>query len=88
MITHCMRDSWDQIGIYMYKQEVYTYQLAEVSLRVLLALRIRIMLTTFLRDVTVTFLSVTDTYIRTYIRTHIMRIDPGLESSYAHNYYL
>ena len=35
------------------------------------------MLATFLRDVTATFLSVTDTYIRTYI----MRIDPGLESS-------
>ena len=73
MITHSMRDSWDQIDIYMYKQGVYTYQLAEVGLRVLLALRIHIMLATFLRDITVTFLSVTDTYIM-----HIMRIDPGL----------
>ena len=43
----------------------------------MLALRIRIILATFLRDVTATFLSVTDTNIRTYI----MRIDPGLESS-------
>ena len=43
----------------------------------ILALRIRIMLATFLSDVTATFLSVTDTYICTYI----MRIDPGLESS-------
>ena len=34
----------------------------------LLGVRIRIMLATFLRDVTATFLSVTDTYIRTYAR--------------------
>ena len=38
------------------------------------------MLATFLRDVTATFLSVADTYVRTYVRTHIMRIDPGLKS--------
>ena len=44
---------------------------------IILALRIRIMLATFLRDVTATFLNMTDTYVR----THIMRIDPGLESS-------
>ena len=44
-----------------------------LGLRVLLALRIHIMLATFLRDITATFLSVTDTYIM-----HIMRIDPGL----------
>ena len=43
----------------------------------ILGVRIRIMLATFLRDVTATFLSVTDTYIH----THIMRMGPGLESS-------
>ena len=48
-----------------------------VLLYILLGVRIRIMLATFLRDVTTTFLSVTDTYIR----THIMRIDLGLERS-------
>ena len=36
---------------------------------------------TFQRDVTATFLSVTDTYVRTYIRTHIMRIDPSFKAS-------
>ena len=44
----------------------------------------RIMLATFLRDVTATFLSVTDTYIR----THIMRIDPGLENSLPWQLYI
>ena len=39
------------------------------------------MLATFLRDVTATFLSVTDTYIRTNISTYIVIIDPELESS-------
>ena len=36
----------------------------------LLGVRIRIMLVTFLRDITATFLSVTDMYIRTYVHTY------------------
>ena len=51
---------------------------AKLVIKNILALRTHLMLATFLRDVTVTFLSMTDTYVRT---THIMRIDPGLESS-------
>ena len=43
----------------------------------MLATFLRDVTATFLRDVTATVLSVTDTYIR----THIMRIDPRLESS-------
>ena len=45
------------------------------------------MLATFLH-VTATFLSVTDTYIRTYICTYIMKIDPGLESSLCSQLYI
>ena len=44
----------------------------------ILGVRIRIMLATFLRDITATFLSVTDTYIRTYAhhenRTRIRKL--------------
>ena len=46
-------------------------------LRDIIATFLRDVTATFLRDVTATFLSVTDTYIR----THIMRKDPGLGSS-------
>ena len=42
----------------------------------MLATFLRDVTATFLRDVTTIFLSVMDTYVR----THIMRIDPGLES--------
>ena len=64
-----------------YTRSTYIYVSASCSRR------IRIMLATFLRDVTATFLSVTDTHTRTYAHTYvrvytrIMRIDPGLESS-------
>ena len=51
----------------------------------ILGVRIRLMLATFLRDVTATFLhDVTTTFLSMtdmYIRTHIMEIDPRLESS-------
>ena len=39
----------------------------KLPISLILGVRIRIMLATFLRDVTATFLSVMDTYIRTYV---------------------
>ena len=73
----CLQKNIANITFCNIEGEVCMYVHAAHNLCIILGVCIRILLTTFLRDVTTTFLSVTDTYIR----THIMRIDPGLESS-------
>ena len=70
-------------GVQNREVPLYIYILG-VRIRIMLATFLRDVTATFLRDVTATFLSVTDTYIR----THIMRIDRGLESSLRSQLYI